>query len=398
MAARQGLGTLVGAAIVAPIVYALVRLRRHAPEAASTADLVGSTLGPRGATFAGTLQVTGYVLVAVTAAQLFGLAWTPLSASDDPFGPVHTNDWLWSLWAVAAIVGAAVLVFAVPGRILAGLAAVLALGGLLVQFYYGLAVIARGLTGTVSDPNVGAAVAAQVNGLASAGMLAVAAVTLAGFEVVTTRTRRASTNGWPMSLAIAFVALVAVVGWWACQFSGYGEGSVDGASFGMVVDDVYGGTGVQVVGVGTAMFAFAALLALLWGVGAVIDGLDVRAPSDAIFGGVVLAMVLLSIALIHGGWTLGYVGGLVLFALYAVVLVASARISADSVVTWWLRIVMPVVLVALVLLPLAWAEFSPGSLAPVVIAALLIAAAGAVAVVVAGAVAVAVAGTRSRAD
>ncbi len=57
-------------------------------------------------------------------------------------------------------------------------------------------------------------------------------------------------------------------------------------------------------------------------------------------------------------------------------------------VTWWLRIVMPVVLVVIVLLPLVNAQFSIGALIPVVIAAALVAIAGAVATVT----------TRSRPD
>ena len=385
MAARAGLGTLVGAVLLAPIVYALVRLRTHAPEARSTPQLVGSTLGLRGAVVAGILQVTGYVLIAVTAAQVFGLVWTPRTVTDDLYDPVQVNPWLWSLWAVAAIVVASVLVYALPGRIVAGLAAVLAVGGLLIQFYYGLAVIAHGLSDTAPEQAVGSG---STTGLAIAGLLATLAVSPAGFEVVTTRTRRGSSNGWPMGVAMAVVAVVALVAWWACQYVAAAAGSLDGSSLGIAVNGFYGDTGTRIVNVGLALIVFAALLALLWGIGAVTEGLDVRVPSDAVFGGIVLVMALLAVALIHGGWTLGYVGGLVLFALYAVVMVANGRIPSDSVVSWWLRVVMPVVFAAVVLLPLVWAEFDTSAIVPVVVAA----------VVVTAAVAAAAVGTRSRAD
>ncbi|MCV7422544.1 hypothetical protein H7K45_18530 [Mycobacterium yunnanensis] len=385
MAARTGLGSLIGAIILLPVVYALVRLRRHAPNAASTAELVGSAVGPRGAAFALILQVSGYALIAVTAAQTIALFLVPPEPSEDPFGPPQFNAWLWSLWAVAAIAAAATAVFALSDRMVATLAAVLAACGLLIQFYYGLAVIARGLSGSTSGQPVDAA--AAPTGLVAAGTLALAAVSLAGFEVVTARTRRESTNGWPMGLGVGAVTLVAVIGWWACQHSGFGAGSLDGSSFGLAVMDFYGDTGMQIVDVGTAMFIAAALVALLWGIAKATERLGTRVPSDAVFGGAVVAMVVLAIVVIHARWTLGYVGGLVLFALYGLVLIANSRIAADGVVSWWLRLIMPIVFAAVVLVPLAWAEFDTSAVKPVAVAAAVIAAA-------AGA---AVAGTRSRA-
>ena len=385
MAARAGLGALVGAVLLAPIVYALVRLRRHAPNARSTAELVGSTLGPRGTAFAGILQVTGYVLIAVTAAQFIGMVFVPQQATTDPFSPIEPNHWLWSLWAVAAIVVAAVLVFALPGRVVASLAAVLALVGLLIQFYYALAVAARAMTGTVTEQIVSHHPPPTLGVL---GTLTVLAVSLFGVEVVTTRTRRGSSNGWPMSLAVGVVALIAAVTWWAAQQSGWGGNSLNGSTFGIAVGEFYGDTGATVVTVGAAMFIFAALLALLWGIAAVTEALDAQASPDTVFAGIVVAMAVLAVAVIQADWTPGYVGGLVLLALYAVVLVANSRIAADSVVSWWLRFVMPVVLAAVVLLPLLWAEFSLGALEPVLVAAVLVAAAAATALM----------GTRSRPD
>jgi len=384
MAARTGLGSVVGVVILLPIVYALVRLRRHAPEAGSTAEVIGSTAGPRGAAFAVNLQVTGYALLAVTAAQTFGLLRLPPPVSADPFGPPQFNAWLWSLWAVAAIVAAATVVFALSDRLVATLAALLAAGGLLIQFYYGLAVVARGVSGSVSEQPV---TTEPPTGLAAAGTLAVAAISLAGFEVVTTRTRRESSNGWPMGLAIGVVALIAVIAWWACQYSGFGAGSLDGSNFGLAVMDFYGDTASQIVSIGAAMFVAAALLALLWGIAKATDRLDVAVPSDAVFGGVVVVMAVLAVVVIHVGWTLGYVGALVLFALYGLVLIAESRIADDGAASWWLRLIMPIVFAAVVLLPLAWAQFDTSALKPVVVAAALIAAAAGAAVV----------GTRSRA-
>ena len=385
MAARAGLGTLIGAVVLAPIVYALVRLRRHAPDARSTAELVGSTLGPRGTAFAGVLQVTGYVLIAVTAAQFVGLVFVPQQAATDPLSPIEVNHWLWSLWAVAAIVVAAMLVFALPGRVVASLAAVLAVIGLLIQFYYALAVAARAMTGTVTEQIVSHDPSPTLRVL---GTLTVLAVSLFGVEVVTTRTRRGSSNGWPMSLAVGVVALISAVTWWAAQQSGWGGNSLNGSTFGIAVGEFYGDTGATVVTVGAAMFISAALLALLWGIAAVTERFDAKASPDTVFAGIVAAVAVLAVAVIQVDWTLGYVGGLVLLALYAVVLVANSRIAADSVVSWWLRFVMPVVLAAVVLLPLLWAEFSLDAVKPVFVAAVLVAAAAATALL----------GTRGRPD
>ena len=144
MAARGGLGTLVGAVLLA-----------------STAELVGSTLGRRGAAFAAILQVTGYVLIAVSAAQAFGLVWTPFDVTDDLYAPVQVNHWLWSLWAVAAIVVDAVLVFALPGGVVAAmvlLAVALIQGGWSLGYVGGLVlrlVMAVGLATMVVLPLLG---------------------------------------------------------------------------------------------------------------------------------------------------------------------------------------------------------------------------------------------------
>jgi len=80
-------------------------------------------------------------------------------------------------------------------------------------------------------------------------------------------------------------------------------------------------------------------------------------------------------------WQFGHVGSLLLIALYAIVFIASARVPGDSLTIWWLRIVLPVVLVAVVTIPLADSAFSMSSLIPVAItAAVLLVAAIAAAV------------------
>ena len=54
-----GLGTLLGALILAPVIHALIRLRSVAPDAATVGDLVAATLGRRVGAFTATLQTIG---------------------------------------------------------------------------------------------------------------------------------------------------------------------------------------------------------------------------------------------------------------------------------------------------------------------------------------------------
>ena len=384
--ASGGLGGLLGAVLFAPVIYALVRLRRHAPGAVSTAGLVGSTLGRRAAALAGGVQILAYSALVVTSAQGIALVWLPVEAPSDPFGELVFSNSLWSLYAVTALVIAGVLVFALPERVTIGLATALAAGGLLIHFYLGLAIVATILSGGAPDEPHNAA--PPTTGVDAATALVVLAVGIAGFEVITTRRRRGTSSGWSMGLALGIVAVCAAIVSWAGQLGANGLGPFDRGDTSLIAEQLYGSTGTNLITAASTMIVVAGMLALLWGIIQIVGRLGTEFSPETVYAGVLAAMVILTVAVTQLRVQFGYVGGLLLVTLYAIVLTAFARIPGDSVVTWWLRIVMPVVLVAIVLLPLVDAQFSIGALIPVVIAAALVAISGAVAAVT----------TRSRAD
>jgi hypothetical protein len=67
----------------------------------------------------------------------------------------------------------------------------------------------------------------------------------------------------------------------------------------------------------------------------------------------------------------GGVGALLLVVAYVMVVEASARIPDDNTLAWWLRMAMPVVLAAVVLVPLLSEGHSAAFVWPVAIAGVL---------------------------
>ena len=104
-AASGGIGTVLSAILVTPVILAVVRLRAHRPDAATTADLAAGTLGDRAATFTAALQLTAYTLMAAVAVTHLGLqlSVTVSVIRDDAVQP---DAWL--LAACALLVLAAV--------------------------------------------------------------------------------------------------------------------------------------------------------------------------------------------------------------------------------------------------------------------------------------------------
>jgi ethanolamine permease len=339
LATTRGLGALFGAAVFAPVIYALVQLRAHAPDATSTATLVASTFGPRVGAFTKALQVIGYALLAIFAAQGLGSGVVFATAERGE----HSGIWLWPLAAAAAVVVAALVVSVLPDRVLAAVAVLLALTGVLIHFYFGLAVAARFLSGM--EPVMGLSTLgppSEKSDLEVFAELAGLGVTLVAFEVVTTRMPRVRSLGRPMGLAVAVVVLVAAVVWYATDLGG--AVSMSGEDFPRVVHELYGPAGsTWLLVAGLSMFA-AGLLALTWGAKSVLDRGRAFALFVALSAVIALVLSLLST-------TFGPVGQLVLVALYVVVLIASCRIPGGDFITWWLRALTPIALLAVVLIP-----------------------------------------------
>lgn len=378
IAATRGLGPLLGAAIFAPVIYALVRLRANAPDATSTAGLVAAGLGPRAGAFTGILQLIGYALLAITSAQTVGA----VIAAKTVGYPDLVDTWPWPLYTASAIIVAALLVNVLVSRVLAALAGLFAVAGLLIYFYLGLAVSARFLSG--ESPVMGGPVISppSIDVLAS---LAVLALGLVGFEAVTTRTQQLHAGGRSMGWAVGLAALVAVVVWFANHLGGTGDLQVSSSDFSFMVSELYGPAGDTLLLAGGLALSAAGLLALTWAAAGVLDRYDGAIPSEAAFGAVVVALMIVGVVLTRLGMTPGYVGGLVLLAAYGLILAAYARTSSSG--PWW-PILMAVPLIALVLVQLVSAGLSTSELEPEIIAVLLIAAAAVAATV----------GTRRRPD
>jgi hypothetical protein len=285
------------------------------------------------------------------------------------------------------------LAYALPGRIVAGLAAVLAAVGLLITFYNALAIIATVLSGT---PPVDVGGEPLPTGFATASALAVLAVGLVGFDVITTRAGEVRWLGRPMAIAIGAVTLVALLVWLADHLGGTGPLRLSPRQFGFIVYEMYPQAGVISMTVAAVCLGFAVVLGLMWAIVRLVQRVDDRISTEAALAILLGLMAVLIVARcrdwvgIHG--VTNYVGELVLVLVYAVVVEASARIpgglersdpgmaAGESTLIWWSRILVPSALAAVVLLPVVNSRFAGVEVWPLVIVAALAAIAAAVSV------------------
>jgi ethanolamine permease len=364
----DGLGALLGAVLLSPAIIALVRLRKHAPEARSTADLVGATLGNRAGMFTGALQVVAYLLLAVIAARAVSL---PVAAYSVDYSAMQ-DTWSWPLVAVAAVVLAGLAAYLLPDRAIGGIAVVLAGVALLINFYLALAVLARVYRGVVDVP-VGADDPGAALGPSTA--LLTLALGLVGFELVTVRNRRITAAGRSMTTSVVAVAGCATVVWLADHLGAPHGWRLSAHQFTFVVGYLYGSSGLLWLTVASlAMFA-AGLLVLMWAITVVASRLTERVPAEAVVAtsvgiGAALAIVCCRDWLGLGSHT-GGAGALLLVVVYVMVVEASARLPDDSSLAWWLRMAMPAVLAAVVLIPLLFNGVTAAGGWPVAIAGVL---------------------------
>jgi ethanolamine permease len=362
-----GLGALLGAMLLAPVILALVRLRDHAPTARSTAGLVGSTLGGRVAAFTGALQIVAYTLLAVNAARTVGLQLTLWSDND----PGVLDSGLWPLFSVALAAAAGLATHLLPDRVIGGIVAVLAAVGMLITLFVSLAVLARVYAGTTpirlpADP--------PRTGLDTSSALILLALVLVGFELITTHNKQIRSAGRPMGLAVAATTLLAAVIWLADHFGGAGGFRLGVDQFPLIVDYFYATAGDLWLVVAIVATGSAGLLALTWAVVGAASRLAERVPVPAITTASVVVTALLVVAFWQ--WSgladkFSKVAALLLVVVYVLAVEAYTRIANDSTVAWWLRLLMPAVLAAAVLLPLLDTDFAATALWPVLVAAAL---------------------------
>lgn len=376
-AAWYGLGALLGAAVMIPVIYALARLRRHAPQARSTAELIGAMLGRKAGTAAGIVQLLAYLVLAAQFAATLGLQLLQLlSPGDDPVAIV---SWLPVGAAAAALVVGAAACWA-STRAVASLAMPLVLAGLLL--YVCLAVAVTALVTLSTDPVV---IGSAATPRPLSGQLVGFGLGMVGVELLTVRTPRIARPGRSMSLATAVVAAAAVVLWMGDHRGVAGPWRWSATMLAEAVPEFYTDEGRRWMAAAGIALAVAAALVTGWAATRAAAGLAAMRGATpnaglrlAVMGLVAVVAVVVSA---HGMRSIGMVilgaAPLLLMALYVLVAEANSRIPGDSVVAWWVRLVMPALAVVAVVKPLVDSQFAPVQVATVAAAAIGVGAAGA---------------------
>jgi ethanolamine permease len=372
LAVFHGIAALIGALVMLPVVFALTRLRAAAPTAATTSDLIATTVAPRVAAWAGWLQAAAYTLLTFNFASGLGflLCWLILEPQE------MTNTW-WAVLTWAAIAVVALLTWPVPLRWLVTVAGVLVAAAVLIWFYLALAILARVASGT--DPVAVGDVPAPVGFDAVATLLPLT-LTVLGFEAVTAANRHVRSVGVPMAVGLAVVAALAMLVWSADHF-GYGGGFRFGAEhFGDTVLEYFGSAGSWWLTT-AAIAAHAAGLMLLMTLAARVAHRQLETTLEVRltwlpFVLVVCVVAALTVLLINN-WDVQVrlVALILLLAMYQFVALAFSRASGNSTAAWWTRVALAALLGAVILLPLLDTGFEAHAVLPLVVTAVLVAAA-----------------------
>jgi hypothetical protein len=327
----------------------LHRLHAHAPGSRTTADLIASVPGATPASAIAVIQFVAYVLIgAYTAKSITSIA-LPWLAWPDTTIP----GWSGPALAVATAAVGCVLVGALPTRLLAPAATVLAAFSLLVFFYVALAVVARVLSGTAPvEPimEIGATPAATQWG--PAALLISLAIAFAGFEIPTTASDRLRSVRRPLGGAIALATLCAALAWVATNLGSTGEFRYDAADLVLIAGQMFGGTGSLWLLAATIAQAVAALLVLIWGARRVVRPHITGSALPLAVTAVVMILLVLAISLRWGDAAahLWGVAGILLLAVYAAAAHANSRLDDDNTTAWAVFALMAVVSVVVVFL------------------------------------------------
>lgn len=367
-AAFNGVAALCAAVIAAVVIFALARLRRHAPHSPSTGDLVGSTLGPVAGRFTSLIQLVAYVVIGANAAAVVGLQ--PLVGVPDFATTV--NGWWWPAWSVAVAAIAGALVALLPTRTVGAVAAVLAAAGLLVYFYLALGVVARVASGT--EPVAFGQQLFPSTLLLVAGLIPLG-LGLAGFETATVANSRLRSVGRPLGVAVGATALCAAMLLLAVNVGATGGFRYSATDLFLVVGEFFGNAGGYWMLTGTVALASAVLLALMWAATWIAG----RLFGAGVWTSVLVTSVVAALALaMCRNW--GDIGGLLLptpalllVVVYVLVGEANSRIPGDAAATQVPRALLAVVLVAAVLIPLRATDFAADSLWPLVVTTVILA-------------------------
>jgi hypothetical protein len=345
----NGSGALVFALLSIGVIWTLHRLRDHAPQARTTADLIASVPGAAPARAVRVIQFTGYALIgAYTAKSIATMALIFLAGPDTTL-----PGWSGPALSVAAVAVAAVLVEALPTRLLAPVATVLAALGLLVYFYVALAVIARVASGAAPvEPSIDIGATAASTEWGPAALLISLAIAFAGFEIPTTVSDRLGSVRRPLGIAMALVALCATVTWVANNMASSGEFRYDAADLAIIASDTFGESGGLWLLAATIAQAIAAILVLVWGATRVVRPAAVDSPLPLVMTAAVTSVLALALSIEWGdaGAKLWGVAGLLLLVVYVAAAQANSRLEDSNTTAWALFALMGIVLAVAVFL------------------------------------------------
>lgn len=369
-AAFNGVGVLCATVLVAVVIVALTRLHASAAGAATTSELLGSVLGPVSARFTGLVQLAAYAALGVGAAVSLGLQ--PLGmAGVDP--ETVLTSWLWPMWAGIGVIVAGTLVAVLPTRTVMATVAVLAGLGLLAYFYLALAVIAKMASGSPQ-------VMGGTESISTVDMLAAAlplGLSLFGFEAPTAASDRLRSVARPLGVAVGITAVCAVVLLVAVNLSTIAGFSHRATDLPLIVPELFGDMGRQSLNLASALLGVAVVLATMWAA--------TRVAARLFGGGVVTTvsvpavMCVLTVVACRFpediGELLFVVPALLLFVVYVAVGEANARVAGSPVAMQLPRAVLVVVLLAVLLMSVREGYFILGSIWPLLVAAVITAAA-----------------------
>lgn len=373
----NGSGALLFVPVAAGVIWSLHRLRAHAPESCSTAELIASVPGAAPARAISTIQFVAYLVIGAYVAK--GIASMVVIWSSGPGEPV-TDRWGPAL-AVAVVAVAAILVGALPTGLLARVATVMAGFGLLVYFYVSVAVIAKVASGTTPleppsqvDAVVDAAPAQPEWG--TAALLVSLAIAFAAFEIPTTVSDRLSSVRRPLGVAVGVVVLCSVTAWVATNMGASGEFRYDAGDLVMIASEMLHDLGgVWFLTAATIAQVVAALLVLVWGATRVVRTPGSVSLLPLVVTAVAMAALALAVCTRWGAPNLWGVGALLLFVVYLAAAQANSRLDDSNTTAWaWFA------LMGLVVAVVAFLTGASGGWWPVGVAVIVVAGAGAWAV------------------
>src|SRR4029453_16179489 len=129
---------------------------------------------------------------------------------------------------------------ALPTRLLAPVATVLAAIGLLAYFYVSLAVIAKTASGApLAAPSMDIGGLSGVTSWGPAAILIALAIPFAGVEIPTTANDRLASVRRPLGIAIALVAVCATTAWVASNTATAGDFRYEAVDLPIIVSDTF---------------------------------------------------------------------------------------------------------------------------------------------------------------